>query len=93
MERSKLLFFSADLEERKKNSPPGKDNEPSMLEKLSQAWEEVKGAWNAYVALLDAQPVDPGYKATADERKTKVDDRVKRDKDFAEVKKRAPNQK
>ena len=92
-ERSKLLFLSADLDERKKNSPPGRDNEPSMLEKLSRAWDEVKSSWSAYTALLDAQPVEPAFEGTADERKTKVDDRVKRDEDFAKVKERAPNQK
>jgi len=92
-ERSKLLFLSADLDERKKDTPAGQDNEPSMLEKLSKAWDEVKNSWNAYVALLEAQSVEPSFKASADDRKGKVDDRVKRDEDFAEVKKRAPNNK
>ncbi|MEM6789511.1 MAG: tetratricopeptide repeat protein, partial [Myxococcota bacterium] len=83
LERSKLLFLLADLDERKENAPPGRDNQPDMLDKLKAAWSVVKKSWATYVALLDATKVDPEARKTADERTRQADARVARDRDYA----------
>ena len=92
-EQSKLLFLSAELDERKANSKPGVENEVSALERLKLKWDAVKEAWDRYVTYLEEHPGAPDYKASAEERKAQIDARVKRDADYAHVKKRiADNQ-
>jgi hypothetical protein len=87
-EQSKLLLLSAELDERRANSKPGADNEPGTLDKLEQKWAAVKEAWGRYLAFVAAHPQVPDHRATAEERQSKIDARVQRDKDYSAVKKR-----
>lgn len=87
-EQSKMLFLSAELEERKANTKPGVDNEVSALERLKLAWDTVKDSWDRYIGYNREHAGAPDYKASAEDRKTKIDARVKRDHDYAQVKKR-----
>lgn len=87
-EQSKMLFLSAELDERKANTKPGEENVVSALEQLKLKWESVKDAWSRYATFLAEHPAAPDYKASAEERKAKIDARVKRDADYAQVKKR-----
>jgi hypothetical protein len=92
-EQGKLLFLSAELEERKANTKPGEENEVSALERLKLKWDTVKDAWARYVTHQNGHPAGPDFKASAEERQLKIDARVKRDADYAQVKKRiADNQ-
>jgi hypothetical protein len=84
--QAKMLFGRSDLLEQKANTAPGSDNAPgSALDAMAQKWATVKEAWAAYGAFLTGHPKVPNYQATADERQTKVDARVKREKDYGAV--------
>ena len=51
----------------------------------------MKEGWSAYSAFVTEHTRAPNYSASADDRKQKVDDRVKREKDYGEVRGRADN--
>ena len=92
-EQGKMLFLSAELDERKANTKPGEENEVSALERLKLKWDTVKDAWSRYVTHQTEHPTAPDFKASAEDRNAKIDARVKRDADYAHVKKRiADNQ-
>jgi hypothetical protein len=87
--QSQLAFLRADLSERKNNSAPGSDNAPgSLLDAIAKKWQEVKSRWSDYATLVASKTGAPDYRASADERNKKIDDRVKRDNDYAAVRKR-----
>lgn len=87
--QAKMGFLRAELMERKTNSKPGEDNAPgSALETIGKKWDTVKSLWGAYVDYVAAHDKAPNYTASAVDRKSKVDARVKRDNDYAAVRKR-----
>ncbi|MEQ9319017.1 MAG: tetratricopeptide repeat protein, partial [Polyangiaceae bacterium] len=96
-EQSKVIYLQAELGERKANEPKKKDapappTEKDALEKaLRSVWDRVKEGWSAYSAFVTEHTRAPNYSASADDRKQKVDDRVKREKDYGEVRGRADN--
>ena len=96
-EQSKVIYLQAELGERKANEPNKKDapappTEKDALEKaLRSVWDRVKEGWSAYGAFVTEHTRAPNYSASADDRKQKVDDRVKREKDYGEVRGRADN--
>ena len=93
-QHAKVTFLLADLQERKADVPPsevtkGQSTEKTGLgETLKSAWERVKDAWNAYSAYVSEHSRVPDYKASAEDRKKKIDERIKRDKDYGEVRAR-----
>lgn len=97
--QSKVLFLQAELSERNANASKNEDEdapapptEKDTLEKaLRSVWDKVKEGWSAYGAFVSEHTRAPNYSATADDRKRKVDDRVKREKDYGEVRARADN--
>lgn len=95
-EQSKVVFLQAELNERTANTPkkdaPAPATEKDALEKaLRSVWDKVKEGWSAYSAFVTEHTRAPNYSASADDRKQKVDDRVKREKDYGEVRGRADN--
>ena len=94
--QSKVVFLQAELAERNANQPkkdaPAAPTKKDALEKaLRSVWDKVKEGWSAYSAFVTEHTRAPNYGASADDRKQKVDDRVKREKDFGEVRARADN--
>ncbi len=93
-EQSKMLFLVAELEERAANA--NKDasaaaDKNALAKALQSVWDKVKDRWTGYSAFVAEHTRAPNYSATASDRKQKVDERVKREKDFGEVKSRAEN--
>lgn len=88
--KSKLLFLRSDLLERKHNSAPGADNAPgSPLDAIAKKWEEAKVGWADYSAFLTSLSGGAeDHRASAEERVKRIEDRVKRDNDYAAVRKR-----
>lgn len=82
---AKLLFFMADLDERKAAPGSTEEKQSKLSEALKSTWDKVKEGWSAYAAYLTSHTTVPDYKATADERKKQVDARVKRDESFGAV--------
>jgi hypothetical protein len=95
-EQSKLIFLQAELAERNADAPRA-DDKPLPTDKvaletaLKKIWDGVKSSWSAYTDFVTAQTSAPNYSASANDRNTKVDARVKREKDFGEVRARAEN--
>jgi hypothetical protein len=84
--QAKMSFLKSELMERKANSKPGEDNAPgSALEAIGTKWQGVKSAWRAYADFVAAHDGAPNYGASASDRQKKIDERVKRDNDFAAV--------
>jgi hypothetical protein len=87
--QAKMIFFRAEASERKSNTGPGVDNAPgSPLAAIAKKWQQVKTVWTEYSGFVDGREKVQGYKASSDDRALKVDARVKRDNDFAVVRKR-----
>ena len=85
-EVAKMLFLSANIEERRTDvPPPGVDGAKAVA---ASAWNLVKEAWTGYSTFLTTHTGVPSYVASADDRKAKVDDRIKRDADYGAVKER-----
>jgi hypothetical protein len=87
-QQAKMLFLFADLTERKADTAPGADAQGGLKDALQGKWEQVKVAWNGYIAYVAAHTRVPDYKASAEDRNKKIDERVKRDKDYGEVRAR-----
>ncbi|AGP41118.1 hypothetical protein BE04_31110 [Sorangium cellulosum] len=58
------------------------------LRERQKNWQAAREAWGAYAAYLTGNPKAGGYPATATERQTQIDRRVKDEKDYATVKER-----
>jgi hypothetical protein len=82
---SKLLFLSADLEERNAAPPSTEEKKSKLSEALRSTWEKVKENWTTYATYLTTHTAVPNYSATATERKKQVDARVKREEDYGAV--------
>ena len=87
-QQAKILFLLADLSEQKADTAPGADAKGGLAEALQGKWEKVKEVWTAYVTYVGEHTTVPNYKASAEDRNKKIDERVKRDKDYGEVKAR-----
>jgi hypothetical protein len=86
-QQAKLMFLTADLDERKADTAYGsEDGTGGLKEALNTKWEQVKTVWKAYSAYVTEHTRVPNYQASADERNKKIDERVKRDADYGEVK-------
>ncbi len=85
---AKMLFLRADLLERKAAATKDGGGTKSLAETLASAWERAKEGWSAYKVFLDAHSRLPDYKASADKRKQAIDERIKRAKDYGEVRAR-----
>lgn len=79
-EQSKLLMVQANVDER--SAEPSKDG------KAAVTWNGAKESWSGYAAFVAGHSKAPDYRATATERNTKIDQRVKRVKDYEIVRKR-----
>lgn len=95
-EQSKLVFLQAELRERNADAPQNDEaplpTDKEALEKaLQKIWDGVKEGWSAYSAFVAEHGGAPNYSASADDRKQQVDARVKREKDYGEVRGRADN--
>lgn len=90
-ETAKLLFFTADLDERHATAPAADEKQSKLSEALASTWDKVKERWTTYSAYLSSHTRLPDYQATATERKKQVDDRVKREKDYGAVAARREN--
>lgn len=82
---AKLLFFMADLDERKAAPGTTEEKKSKLSEALKSTWDKVKEGWTTYAAYLTSHTTVPDYKATADERKQQVDARVKREESYGAV--------
>ncbi|MBI4705547.1 MAG: tetratricopeptide repeat protein [Deltaproteobacteria bacterium] len=60
----------------------------AVLLERKQDWEKAKEAWSAYSVFLTAHPAVAGFRATADERKKRIDEHLKIEKDYEVVKQR-----
>ncbi|MCA9618841.1 MAG: tetratricopeptide repeat protein [Myxococcales bacterium] len=94
-ERSKLAFFRASLAERSAEdeqlaAAKGKEDDASLLAAFQKVWDRVKERWTAYSGA-DSDPSVTTYPASANDRRAKVDARMKRERDYAVVRGRAPN--
>jgi hypothetical protein len=88
-EISKLYAFRAELEERKRNSPPGKENAPGVsLDPLVAKWKVVSDAWDGLVKFIGDKSELVVRKETGTDRGSKVQARVKRERDYQPVRKR-----
>jgi len=88
-QQAKMLFLLADLRERKADTPPGADGgDAGLQDALKGKWEAVREVWNGYMAYLTDHTRVPDYSASAKDRIKKVDERVKRDRDYGQVKAR-----
>jgi len=82
--RAKYLFFSSDLGER---AIPGIPSKPT-LEVLQPAIDLAKQAWEAYSAFVAEHTKAPDYRASATERKKRLDGRIDIEKAYLPVKQR-----
>ncbi|HZO16655.1 MAG TPA: tetratricopeptide repeat protein [Polyangiaceae bacterium] len=86
---AQLGFLRASLLERKNNSAPGADNAPgAALDGIAKKWQEPKTGWSDYATLAASKPGAADYRPSAEERIKQIDARVKRDNDYAAVRKR-----
>jgi hypothetical protein len=85
---AKMLFLRADLLERKANAKPEGKGGADLKSALVTLWEQAREAWSAYVAYLSGHTRLPDYKATAEDRKKRIEARPKREKDYGDVRAR-----
>lgn len=82
---AKLLFVTADLNERNAAPPSTGEKKSKLSEALRSTWDRVKENWTTYATYLTTHTAVPNYKATADERKKQVDARVEREEQYGAV--------
>ena len=82
--KAKGLFFGADFSER---AIPGIPSKPT-LEALQPVVELAKQAWDAYAAFVAEHTKAPDYRASATERKKRLDGRIEIEKAYVPVKQR-----
>ncbi len=87
---AKILFVRAELLERKASLTPTASG-PDLAETLKSVWDTSVEAWNAYSAYVAAHTRAPDYSATATDRKQKIDEREKREQQYAVVKAKKDN--
>lgn len=90
-EQAKLMVLRGDVLERQ--NAPRKDAKGNPKDTAASVWEEVKAVWSGIAAFHAGHPKALDFTTTADSRKTKIDERVKLDKDYGEVKKRIDKEK
>lgn len=82
-QQSKMLMFDADLSERTaEDANEGPDQDPEVT------WKPPREAWTGYAAFVGGHPKAPDYRQSATEREKQIQARVKREKDYAIVRKR-----
>jgi hypothetical protein len=86
---SKLIFVRAELLERKAALTPITTGD--LGEMLRSVWDQSIQAWSTYAAFVTTHTRAPDYKATAEERKSKIADREKREQQFAPVRAKRDN--
>ncbi len=84
--QAKMLLLHANLDEQRANVlPPGHKDAKGVKPTSKDVWDLIKETLSAYKVFVTAHSSLPNYKATADDRKKKVDERVQREKDYGAV--------
>lgn len=82
-QQSKLLFFDGEIAERTaEDAVKGPEDNPS------DNWTTPKEAWSGYAAFVAGHTKALDYRASATERDKQIDARIKRETDYAIVRKR-----
>lgn len=82
-EQSKLLFLDAEVVERSaEDAQEGPEDDPETT------WKPPQDAWSGYAAFVAGHTSALDYRASATERVKQIDARIKREKDYAIVRKR-----
>lgn len=82
-EQSKLLFLDAEVAERTaEDATEGPEDEPE------NNWQPAKEAWSGYAAFVAGHTAALDYRPSAEERQKQVAARIKREQDYAIVRKR-----